>query len=172
MVRLMVGRDLKVAYSPPAIPQGKGVLSAQNVRTPTYPNREVSLDVHAGEILGLAGLVGAGRTELARVLFGIDRPHGGTLTLNGQSLRLATSADAVKAGIFLVPEDRKGAGLLLDFPITENVTLPNLPAYARNNIVSQDAERKRAETSRRELDIRAVDVAVRTGSLLGGFLFF
>ena len=168
MVRLMVGRDLKVAYSPPAVPQGKVVLSAQNVRTPTYPNREVSLDVHAGEILGLAGLVGAGRTELARVLFGIDRPQGGTLTLNGEVLRLATSADAVKAGIFLVPEDRKGAGLLLDFPITENITLPNLPAYARNNVVSQDAERKRAETSRRELDIRAVDVGVRTGSLSGG----
>jgi len=168
MVRLMVGRDLKVAYSPPAIPQGKVVLSAQGVRTPTYPNREVSLDLHAGEILGLAGLVGAGRTELARVLFGIDRPHGGSLTLNGQRLRLATSADAVKAGIFLVPEDRKGAGLLLDFPITENVTLPNLSAYAKNNVVSRDAERKRAETSRRELDIRAVDVSVRTGSLSGG----
>jgi len=101
MVRLMVGRDLKVAYSPPAIPQGKVVLSAQGVRTPTYPNREVSLDLHAGEILGLAGLVGAGRTELARVLFGIDRPHGGSLTLNGQRLRLATSADAISISNFM-----------------------------------------------------------------------
>jgi ribose transport system ATP-binding protein len=88
--------------------------------------------------------------------------------LDGRPLRLATSADAVKAGIFLVPEDRKGSGLLLDFPITENVSLPNLPAYAKNSIVSHDAERKRAEASRRELDIRAVDVSVRTGSLSGG----
>jgi ribose transport system ATP-binding protein len=168
MVKLMVGRDLKVAYSPPAIPRGEVVLSAQNVRTPTYPNREVSLDLHSGEILGLAGLVGAGRTELARAFFGIDRPHGGSVVLDGQPLRLKTSADAVKAGIFLVPEDRKGAGLLLDFAITENITLPNLPAYARNSIVARDAERKRAEASRRELDIRAVDVGIRTGSLSGG----
>jgi ribose transport system ATP-binding protein len=168
MVRLMVGRALKVAYAAPAAPPGKVVLSAQNVRTPTYPDREVSLDVHAGEILGLAGLVGAGRTELARILFGVDRPHGGTMLLEGQQLHMTSSADAVKAGVFLVPEDRKGAGLLLDFSITENVTLPNLPAYARNNLVTRDAEKTRAEQSRRELDIRAPDVDARTGSLSGG----
>jgi ribose transport system ATP-binding protein len=168
MVRLMVGRELKVAYAPPSAPPGVPVLSAQGVRTPTYPDREVGIEVHAGEILGLAGLVGSGRTELARVLFGIDRPHGGSLTLEGQPLRLATSADAVGAGIFLVPEDRKGAGLLLDMSIAQNITLPNLEAYARNTLVSQDAERSRAEQSRRELDIRASDVNARTGSLSGG----
>ena len=168
MVRLMVGRQLKVAYAPPAAARGDAVLAAHKVRTPTYPDREVSLEVHAGEILGLAGLVGSGRTDLARVLFGIDRPHGGAVHLNGQPLSLPTSAEAVKAGIFLVPEDRKGSGLLLDMSIAENVTLPNLKAYAANNLVSRDAERKRAETSRRELDIRAVDVGVRTGSLSGG----
>jgi ribose transport system ATP-binding protein len=168
MVRLMVGRDLKVAYAPPAAPPGPAVLSAQGVRTPTYPDREVGIEIHAGEILGLAGLVGSGRTELARVLFGIDRPQGGTLRLDGRPLRIATSADAVRAGIFLVPEDRKGAGLLLDLSIAENITLPNLKAYAPNNLVSREAERRRAETSRRELDIRAVDVGARTGSLSGG----
>src|SRR6185369_15441260 len=154
MVRLMVGRDLKVAYAPPAGAPGVAVLSAQGVRTPTYPDREVGLDIHAGEILGLAGLVGSGRTELARVLFGIDRPQGGSLRLDGQPLRLTSSADAVKAGVFLVPEDRKGAGLLLDLSIAENITLPNLKAYAPNNLVSREAEHKRAEASRRELDIR------------------
>jgi ribose transport system ATP-binding protein len=168
MVRLMVGRDLKVAYTPPAAPRREPVLTVQSVRTPTFPNHEVSLEIHSGEILGLAGLVGSGRTELARVLFGIDRPHGGALLLDGQPLRLSSSADAVKAGIFLVPEDRKGAGLLLDLTIAENVTLPNLKAYAQNNIVSRDAERRRAEASRRELDIRAVDVGTRTGALSGG----
>ncbi|HVY50380.1 MAG TPA: sugar ABC transporter ATP-binding protein [Devosia sp.] len=168
MVRLMVGRDLKVAYVPPAAPRGGAVLAAQNVRTPTYPDREVGIEAHSGEILGLAGLVGSGRTELARVLFGIDQPHGGSLLLNGRPLRLTSSADAVKAGVFLVPEDRKGAGLLLDLSIAENITLPNLRVYARNSIVSREAERQRAEASRRELDIRAVDVGARTGSLSGG----
>ena len=127
MVRLMVGRDLKVDYVPPSTTGGEVVLSIKGVRTSTYPGQEIDLDLHAGEILGLAGLVGAGRTELARALFGIDRPAGGSVALNGQAVRFATSSDAVDAGIFLVPEDRKGAGLLLDFPIAQNISLPNLP---------------------------------------------
>jgi ribose transport system ATP-binding protein len=168
MVKLMVGRDLRVAYIPPNIKPGATVLSAHSVRTSTYPHREVSLDIRGGEILGLAGLVGAGRTELARAFFGIDSTHGGEIKLKGQPIRLASSADAVKAGIFLVPEDRKGAGLLLDLPISENISLPNLQAYATNNLVSSGAEIKRAETSKRELDIRAPNMLARAGSLSGG----
>ncbi len=168
MVRLMVGRDLKVHYAPPKMNAGKAVLSIKGVRTSTYPHREISLDLHAGEILGLAGLVGAGRTELARVLFGIDRSHGGSLLLDGQEIRFATSADAVRAGVFLVPEDRKGAGLLLDLSIAQNITLPDLRAYARRMVVSQEAELVRAERSRVDLDIRTSDVSQLTSSLSGG----
>jgi ribose transport system ATP-binding protein len=138
------------------------------LRTAAYPFREVTLDLHHGEILGLAGLVGAGRTELARALFGIDRPEGGTVLLDGQPVHFAAAADAIKAGIFLVPEDRKGTGILLDLPITENISLPNLAAYAPGLGVSREAERVQAEKSRRDLDIRAPSVLVRTGSLSGG----
>jgi ribose transport system ATP-binding protein len=168
MVRLMVGRDLKVDYVPPSKPRGDVVVSVKGLRTTTYPGHDIDLDLHAGEILGLAGLVGAGRTELARVLFGIDRPAGGGFTLNGEAVRFATSSEAVKAGIFLVPEDRKGAGLVLEFPIAQNITLPDLAAYARHGLVSHDAEWARAKQSRIELDIRAADVGQRTGSLSGG----
>ncbi|MEP0324023.1 sugar ABC transporter ATP-binding protein [Bauldia litoralis] len=168
MVRLMVGRDLKVDYVPPARTSGEVVLSIKAVRTSTYPNREISLDLRAGEILGLAGLVGAGRTELARVLFGIDRPAGGRLELNGEETQFATASDAVAAGVFLVPEDRKGAGLLLDFAIAQNISLPNLPAYARRRWVSREAEYAQAERSRTHLDIRAPDVRQRTSALSGG----
>ncbi len=168
MVRLMVGRDLKVNYVPPSAKGGDAVLSVKGVRTSTYPRREITLDLHAGEILGLAGLVGAGRTELARVLFGIDQPHGGSLSLNGQPVRFATSADAVRAGVFLVPEDRKGAGLLLDLSIAQNITLPNLRAYAPRIVVSQDAELAQAQRSRTDLDIRTSDVSQPTSSLSGG----
>ena len=168
MVKLMVGRDLRVAYTPPKAAKGAVVLAAKDVRTSTYPHHPVSLELHSGEILGLAGLVGAGRTELARAFFGIDRTQGGQIILNGQAIPVATSADAVKAGIFLVPEDRKGNGILLDLPIYENVSLPNLPAYSKGAMVSSDAERKQAETSKRELDIRTPNISVRTGSLSGG----
>jgi ribose transport system ATP-binding protein len=168
MVRLMVGRDLRVSYLPPKGEKGDVVLAARQVRTSTYPAHEVSLEIHSGEILGLAGLVGAGRTELARALFGIDRTQGGQITLDGKAITLSSAADAIKQGIFLVPEDRKGTGILLDLPISENVSLPNLPAYAKGGMVSSEAEKKQAELSKRELDIRAPTVAVRTGSLSGG----
>jgi ribose transport system ATP-binding protein len=168
MVKLMVGRDLRVAYTPPSAQKGDVALAAQKLLTTTYPFQAVDLDLHRGEILGLAGLVGAGRTELARALFGIDPLAGGAMRLEGAAVRFATSADAVKAGVFLVPEDRKGAGLLLDLPISENISLPNLPAYRRGMVVSADAERQQAEKSRGELDIRAPNVGVRTGSLSGG----
>ncbi|MEP6828029.1 MAG: sugar ABC transporter ATP-binding protein, partial [Aestuariivirga sp.] len=168
MVKLMVGRDLKVAYSPPANPPSDTALSMRNVRTSTYPNREVNLDLKRGEIMGLAGLVGAGRTELARALFGVDRVEGGTVILDGKPVKFRSSADAVKAGLFLVPEDRKGMGLLLDMLITENISLPNLWAYTRGITISREAERVRAEKSRKDLDIRTPGVLVRAGSLSGG----
>ena len=168
MVKLMVGRDLKVAYAAPASERGDIVLSVQKLRTRTFPLAEVSIDFHRGEVLGLAGLVGAGRTEFAHTLFGIDPTEGGSVLLDGTPVRFANSAEAVRAGVFLVPEDRKGMGLLLDFAVTENITLPNLGAYTRGLTISRKAERARAEKSRGELDIRAPNVAVRAGSLSGG----
>ncbi|MFB9979307.1 sugar ABC transporter ATP-binding protein [Mesorhizobium kowhaii] len=168
MVKLMVGRDLKVGYDAPAKVRGEVALSVQNLRTNTFPFSQVSVDFHRGEILGLAGLVGAGRTELAHALFGVDRNEGGTVFLDGVPVRFASSAEAVKAGVYLVPEDRKRTGLLLDLAITQNITLPNLGAYVRGITVSNAAEREQAERSRSELDIRAPNVGVLTSSLSGG----
>jgi len=168
MVRLMIGRDLKVADASARAGRGSVALSARAIRTAAYPHRAVDFDLHAGEILGLAGLVGSGRTELARSLFGIDERFGGTVSLDGRPLRLRTSSDALAAGVFLVPEDRKGAGILLDLPIVENITLPNLGAYAVGGFVSKSRERRQAEASRSELGIKAPTVETRTGSLSGG----
>ncbi len=116
----------------------------------------------------MAGLVGAGRTELARVIFGIDRALSGTMTLDGAQLRLASSNDAVNQGIYLVPEDRKAMGVIVDLPIIQNITLPGLRRYARSQLVSQQAEREQAGRSRAELDIRAGDMQQRAGALSGG----
>ncbi|MEO8684731.1 MAG: sugar ABC transporter ATP-binding protein, partial [Devosia sp.] len=168
MVRLMVGRDLKVSYAYPAQPRGEVALALDRLRTQAFPLEQVSLELHRGEILGLAGLVGAGRTELAQAMFGVDRIEGGTLTLDGHPVQFSSSADAVSAGLYLVPEDRKRSGLVLDMSITQNITMPNLLAYVRGLTVSRGAETARAEQSRTELDIRTPTVGVRAGALSGG----
>jgi len=168
MVRLMVGRDLKVSYVPPAKRRGEVALSVHELRTASRPFHSVTMDFHRGEILGMAGLVGAGRTEFARAIFGIDRVAGGTVMLDGKAVHFATAADAVKQGIFLVPEDRKGMGVLLDFAISANITLPDLGAYAKGAMISRDAERAQAAKSCSDLGIRAADVGARTGALSGG----
>ncbi|WP_417308404.1 sugar ABC transporter ATP-binding protein [Devosia sp.] len=168
MVRLMIGRALRVEYDPPKAARGGALLSARGIRTTAHPGRDVDLDLHAGEILGLAGLVGSGRTEFARVLFGIDRANAGTLQFDGAPLTLHSASDAVKHGIYLVPEDRKGAGILLDLPIAENISLPNLPSLSPGGLVSASRERQQAEQSRTELSIKAPTVQTRTGSLSGG----
>jgi ribose transport system ATP-binding protein len=167
MVKLMIGRDLMVQASD-AVAAGPVVLSLKGVQTTAYPRQPVDLDLHAGEILGLAGLVGAGRTELARVIFGIDPMLGGHIALNGAAMKFRSAADAVAQGIFLVPEDRKGAGILLDLPIQENIALPNLEAHARNYMVSKAMEAATASTQRDNLNIKAPKLTTLTGLLSGG----
>ncbi|MDP3896373.1 MAG: ATP-binding cassette domain-containing protein, partial [Mesorhizobium sp.] len=127
-----------------------------------------SLALRSGEILGLAGLVGSGRTELARAVFGIDALVGGTIRLDGEPLAVRTPRDAIARGIYLVPEDRKQSGLLLDFQITDNVSLPDLPSYARAGMVGRRRETANAEAQRGRLNIRAPGVSTRVGTLSGG----
>ncbi len=137
MVRLMVGRELKVDYVPPSKPRGEVVVSIKSAcARPPIPAHDIDLDLRAGEILGLAGLVGAGRTR-TRPRPVRHRPAGAAAALRSTDRRprLRPPPTRVDAGIFLVPEDRKGAGLVLDFPIAQNITLPNLRAYSRNGLV-------------------------------------
>jgi len=168
MIRLMIGRDLKSLYVPPAAAPGESVLDIVEAVTDTYPERAVSLSVRRGEILGLAGLVGSGRTELARAVFGVDPLRGGEIRLEGQPIRIATPRAAIEHGIYLVPEDRKSSGLLLDVSITENISLPDLASYLRFWLVRTAREAENARRQRERLKIRAPDVATSVGSLSGG----
>jgi ribose transport system ATP-binding protein len=168
MIRLMIGRDLKSLYVPPAAAAGAPVLRIDRARTTSYPNESVSLAVKAGEILGLAGLVGAGRTELARAIFGIDPLLGGTLELDGEPLAVKSPREAIDHGLFLVTEDRKRSGLLLDVSIAENIALADLPAHARMGLVSDASIATAADTQKQRLNIRAPDTGVLAGSLSGG----
>jgi ribose transport system ATP-binding protein len=168
MIRLMIGRDLKSLYIPPAAPPRDIALDLVDVRTTAFPRQSVTLALHGGEILGLAGLVGSGRTELARAVFGIDRRLGGQITLLGQKLDIAEPRDAIDRGLYLIPEDRKQCGLVLDFSVTENISLANLPAYAQALLVRNDAEARNAERQKASLKIKVPSVAAQTSSLSGG----
>ncbi|WP_043362366.1 sugar ABC transporter ATP-binding protein [Belnapia sp. F-4-1] len=169
MTRLMIGRDLKSLYTPPAAaPREEGGLRIEALVTEAFPDRSIDLALRPGEILGLAGLVGAGRTSLARALFGVEPALAGGISLGGRELRIGSPREAIAEGIYLVPEDRKRSGLVLDMTIAENVSLPDLAGHARAGLVSGGSEVRVAEAQRQSLRIRAPGVAVRAGTLSGG----
>jgi ribose transport system ATP-binding protein len=168
MIRLMIGRDLKALYLPPATPPGRERLEIIGLRTATYPGRTIDLAVRSGEILGLAGLVGSGRSELARAIFGIDRLLGGSVRLDGEPIVIASPRDAIARGIYLVPEDRKREGLLLDLSVAGNISLPDLLSHSRGRLVMTASEAANAERQKARLNIRTPAVSTAVGSLSGG----
>ncbi len=168
MIRLMIGRDLKALYTPPSRPAGAPVLALDAVQVAATPGGKASLVIRRGEIVGVAGLVGAGRTELAEAIFGIGTVTGGSMRLEDAPYSAATPREAIAAGVYLVPEDRKRAGLVLDTAISENVALPDLPAMAPRGLVSGGRILARAETQKQKLDIRAADLTRNAGDLSGG----
>ena len=168
MIRLMIGRELKDNYIAPANPSGSEALQVAGARTSTYPGQTVNLSVRHGEILGLAGLVGSGRTELARALFGIDRLLAGCVHIDGSPVAIDAPRAAIDHGLYFVPEDRKRSGLLLDVSIAENISLPNLRAFARRMIVTVAAELENAQAQKKNLNIRTPNVTTAVGLLSGG----
>jgi ribose transport system ATP-binding protein len=168
MIRLMIGRDLKSLYIAPKTAPGASTLEIDGLRTSAYPHQAVSLAVRSGEILGLAGLVGSGRTELARAIFGIDAPLGGVLRQDGAPIVIGSPRAAIDRGIYLVPEDRKRSSLLLDLSLAQNISLPDLRSYARRAIVSGRGEHANAEQQRQRLNIKTTSVASEVGTLSGG----
>jgi ribose transport system ATP-binding protein len=126
MVRLMVGRDLSQFYPHQPHVRPETVLKVEGLRTPAHPSHPLSFEVRAGERVGLAGLVGAGRTEVLLALFGVQPAVGGTVNVDGKPLRAETPAEAIEAGLALVPEDRKREGVVLAMTVRENVSLASL----------------------------------------------
>jgi len=156
MVRLMVGRDIRVAVRDAKTDQNAPVrLEARGLQTPRYPSEKVSFSVRAGEVLGFAGLVGAGRTEIAQALFGIAPATGGEIYMDGSPVQVKTPADAISHGVYLIPEDRRHSGLALSLPIRENISLPNLGAFATLGIIRGQEERKMAEDMVTRLNVRS-----------------
>jgi rhamnose transport system ATP-binding protein len=129
---------------------------------------DITFSVRAGEIVGMAGLVGAGRTEVARVLFGIDRRDAGEVRLDGRPVRFANPSAAMDAGIAYLPEDRHQEGLVLDFSIAENVTLPILPRLFPRLLVRRSTETKVAQGFAEQLRVRTTGVEQAVSALSGG----
>jgi len=130
MVSNMVGRDISQFYSRTPHKIGETVLKVNQLRTPHWPQHSVSLKVKAGEIVGLAGLVGSGRTELLRSIFGIDRPLSGSVEIDKQTVKIRNPQEAVNHGIALVPEDRKQHGLIIDLSVQDNIGIAGLQKHA------------------------------------------
>lgn len=126
MVRLMVGRDISQYYDRKPHAKGEVVLEVNQLVTRTWPKHALNFAVRSGEVVGIAGLVGAGRTEMIRTLFGIDQPLSGQIKIAGKPVKIASPRDAIEAGIALVPEDRKQHGLVVDMPVWSNVGLAGL----------------------------------------------
>ncbi len=167
IIRLMVGRELKDAIPKVAAEQGQVALAVKNLnRTGVLHN--ISFEVKQGEVLGIAGLVGAGRTETARAIFGADPIDSGTIEVFGKPVKIKSPQDAIKYGIGLVTEDRKQQGLVLGMAVRENTTLANLGALANLGFINGREERKVAEKYRSDLGVKTPHIEQAVQNLSGG----
>lgn len=168
MIQLMVGREVSALYPPAEGEPGEVVLSLEDVGCSGSGVRGVNLEVRAGEIVGLAGLVGAGRTELARVLFGITPGDEGTMRLLGERVAISDPREAISLGIAYVPEDRRKHGVILEMPIAHNMTMAIHRKLFRGGMLRFGAEESLAADFIRDLGIKAWGPAAPGGSLSGG----
>ena len=168
LVNLMVGREIKSFYVSPDAPKAPGFFKARNVSSSLHPGKTVSFDAARGEILGLAGLVGAGRSEMAKALVGLDRSPAKEIILDGKGISINTARDAIDHGIYLVPEDRRAEGLIVEMSLRENVSLPSLGKFSRIGLINRKHERKIAEEQVDALQIKTPTVETRVLNLSGG----
>lgn len=168
MIQLMVGREVAAIYPPSEGAPGDVVLELQNLGCEASGVKDVSLTVRAGEIVGMAGLVGAGRTELARILFGITPASTGKILLEGKAVEISSPGEAIAHGIAYVPEDRRKHGVILDLPIAHNMTMAIHRTLFPRHFLRKQAEQQLALQMIRDLGIKAYGPDAPGGSLSGG----
>ena len=168
LIRLMVGREVSHIYPPSESAPGEVILSLKNVGCTAGGVTNITLDVRAGEIVGLAGLVGAGRTELARVLFGLTPADSGEIALNGRPISVSSPQEALAHGIAYVPEDRRRHGVILEMPIAHNMTMAVHPTLFPGTWLRHAAENELAAGFIRDLAVKTSGPEAPGGSLSGG----
>jgi len=170
VIRMMIGRDLEDLYPPRNMKTGSTpALEVQNLTAKDSLVKNVSFTVFQGEVLGIAGLGGSGRTETAKLIFGADRKISGRIFLNGEEINTKSPVDAVTHGIGLVSENRKEEGLFLPLSISENISVTNLNAISgKFGFIKDDTERKNVQSLIDKLNIKAPSRAVAVKNLSGG----
>ena len=169
MVRMMVGREVSSRSRRDDAPVSGGpYLQIEGLRTARYPAHPISIDVRRGEILGVAGLVGAGRTELAEALCGVHGRIAGRVVLDGAAITISSPRDAIRHGIYLIPEDRRRVGLITTMGVRENISLPALERYTRFGWIRRSRESDEAQRVARQLQVKTAAIDTVVGTLSGG----
>ena len=167
IIRHMVGRELTALFPKGDAEIGEVILDVRHL-TREGAFRDVSFQLRRGEILGFSGLIGAGRTEVARVLFGIDRADVGEIRINDKLVHISSPNAAMRNGLAYVPEDRRQQGLVMDFSISANMTLPILQQFSRLGIVSRSREHDVATDYSQQLQVRSAGINQLVKALSGG----
>jgi rhamnose transport system ATP-binding protein len=167
LIRMMVGRTVKNLFPKKDVEAGDVVLRVKNL-TRKGAFKDVSFDLRKGEILGMAGLVGAGRTEVSQALFGVAPVDGGTIEIEGRSVHITNPRQAMQYGLALVPEDRQHHGLILPMDITDNVTLPTLSHFSRRGWLATKSAQQAAYDAVTQMEVRATTVWQKVRELSGG----
>ena len=164
----MVGREIKEQFPRVSCPKGKKIFEVKNLNA-GHLVRDINFSLYEGEIVGFAGLMGAGRTETTRAIFGVDPKTGGEIFLDGKEVKISCPMDAIKAGIVLAPEDRKKDGLCTKLSIRHNLALPNLDLIcSKLGVISSKKEDDLCEKAVKDLLIKTPTVEVNAGNLSGG----
>lgn len=167
VIRMMVGRELTEMFPREDVEIGPVILRAENL-TKKGQLYDISFEVRKGEILGFSGLVGSGRTELARLIFGLDKPDSGQICIDGKEVRINNPWTALKYGIACVPEDRQDQGLVLPMDIIQNIALPVMDRFSKMGWVNHQKERENAKYYADLLDIKAHGLWEQVMKLSGG----
>jgi rhamnose transport system ATP-binding protein len=168
LIQMMVGRELSSVFPKRTVPLGDTVLELRGVGCAESGVHDVDLRVRAGEIVGLSGLVGAGRSELARTIFGLTPSDRGTIAIRGKPVRIGSPADAIRNGIAYVPEDRRRHGVVLEMPVSENITLAALDNLSRFGAFDFARERTLATDYARRLGVKTASIRSLVSTLSGG----
>ncbi|MGH9370263.1 MAG: sugar ABC transporter ATP-binding protein, partial [Vicinamibacterales bacterium] len=168
LIRMMVGREVSAVFPKQPVAIGEPALEVRGLSSRAAGIRDVTLTVRRGEILGLSGLVGSGRTQLAETVFGLTPADAGEILLHGTPLRIGSPSDAIRAGIAYVPEDRRQHGVMLDMSIAANTSLASLGAVSTRGWIDRAAERARAQEHVDRLRIKTPSVLADVGTLSGG----
>ena len=166
LISMMVGREVSNVFPKVQVPIGETVFKVEGLSGKGFS--DISFEVHAGEILGFSGLVGSGRSETMRAIFGLDKLDSGKIYLEGKEIRIRSPREAINQGIAMVNEDRKDYGLCLFRSIRENISLPNLPARQKGLLMNQKREKQECEEYSKLLTVKTPSIENNAYSLSGG----